>query len=132
MDGGEGMRCGAKDWGNFLRVDDEDNEVVPKIVEGKEKVIPIHKLDNVPESIPNDYYLPEKIDPLEALKQMVKIYEELPKEAQQDPVSNSDMHSILILLEKILCKENKTQTFKDGDSGPMPHSPTWPDKNHFP
>lgn len=90
VDAGDGLRCGAKDWVNFLRVDDEGKETPITVKEGKDTTV-VETTD--------------KIDPLEALRQMVAIYGELPKEAQHHPVTNSDMHSILILLEHILSEK---------------------------
>jgi hypothetical protein len=71
---GMALRCAAKDFTNFVRVDDEGNEIVVQYKENAEK-------DNV--------------NPLYIIENLIESYKRLPFEAMSQPVSNSDMLSVL-------------------------------------
>lgn len=62
VDGGSAMRCAAKNFSNFLRVDDEGNEIEVKVVEkyNKEYVMKlledyIEKLEALPQQAMHTY-----------------------------------------------------------------------------
>ncbi len=90
VDGGPGgkdgtgyWRCSAKDWRNFVRVDDDDNEVLPKIVEK------------------DDVTKPNKRELIEMLDEMVKNIENLPPAAMTSYVTQYDLASLMMLLSSI-------------------------------
>lgn len=78
--------CGAKDWANFLRIDDEGNEFKPKVVEKDEPI----------EVIPQEISLQDHIDAL------IKTLEALPQAAMATPITHYDFHSILLLLRRMV------------------------------
>lgn len=88
IDGGnDHLGCSAGDWKNFLRVDDEGNEVVVKTVDS-EKTQESQKLS-----------LSEQIDMLDT---MVKNLENLPKNAMSLPINHYDLYSFVLLISSIL------------------------------
>lgn len=90
IDGGsDKLSCAAKDWSNFLRVDDLGNEIIVKVTE-KEPTTPTKK------------------DLLNMLDEMIRKLEELPSVAMSMPITHYDHVSSLILLSAILrsfCKD---------------------------
>jgi hypothetical protein len=80
------LKCSAKDWSNFLRVDDEGNEIVVR----------------VETTIPDEPSKLTKIQKLDMLDEMIRSYERLPQSAMSQPVSNYDLISSLLLLSSIL------------------------------
>lgn len=80
-------KCLVTDWDNFIRIDDEDREVIPKIVEPQEPII-------TPE---------EKKDRLLAMfKGLIDSYESLPSHAKLNPITHYDMQSALFIMYEIL------------------------------
>lgn len=96
IDGGQEM-CGAsaRDFNNFLRIDDEGNEIVVQFVEKAEDVKPLYNEENIQEK-------PSKEKMIQILEEMIKNYESLPKHAMESPISHYDLLSVLILLSSIL------------------------------
>lgn len=94
VDGGDSFHCGANLWCNFLRVDDEGNEIIPKIQE-KENKKPIEKL-----------HKPTKKELLDMLDEMIKSIESLPSQAMTLPINHYDFCSLLLLLSSILHTED--------------------------
>jgi hypothetical protein len=92
VSGGASMQCGAEDFANFLLVDDNDKEHEVRTIEKDTKVGP-------PE-ISQPLNEPTKKDLIDMLVQIVKVYEDLPDAAKNQPVTNYDMQSALSL---ILC-----------------------------
>jgi len=88
IDGGPGeFRCYAKSFDNFLRVDDEGNEIVVTVKEKEEK--------------------PNKKELLDMLQEMIIRIEGLPPAAMLTPISHYDFYAGLILLKSILSHEDK-------------------------
>ena len=92
------MQCSAIDWSNFLRVDDQGNEIIVKIqyvtgdIETPE--------DNHVKQLYNEN--PTKEDKLKLLDEMIKTYESLPPKALNAPITGYDLLSSLLLLSSIL------------------------------
>lgn len=96
IDGGaDYCKAMAKDWKNFLRVDDKGNEIVVKVVEKNDS-----QTDDV-KPLYNDQK-PSRDDMLKMLNEMIKNYEGLPDNAKGQPVTHYDMLSVLLLLSSIL------------------------------
>lgn len=86
VDAGEAMKCGAKDWKNFVRVDEDGNEVIPKYPDQET----IEKSSK-----------PSKEELLQMLDDMVKSYDRLPAAALSTPATNADLLSILLLVRSL-------------------------------
>ncbi|HUX79861.1 MAG TPA: hypothetical protein VMW10_08990 [Alphaproteobacteria bacterium] len=92
VDGGNALKCSANDWANFIRVDDQGNEIIPQIKE-KDAVKP---LDVETTSKPT------KKELLNMLDEMIKNIENLPQDAMLAPINHYDYCSSLLLLSSIL------------------------------
>lgn len=90
IDGGDWyFKCAAKNWDNFLRVDDMGNEIIPEIVqESDNKLIETSILTRK-----------DKIDMLDA---MLKNIENLPSGAMDNPINHYDLYSFMLLVSEIL------------------------------
>lgn len=82
--------CEAKNWGNFLRIDDEDNEIVVKVMD---------KVQEEEGSISVD-------DLIKELDLVISYQENLPKEVMSSYVNYYDFYSSMILIQNILKKMN--------------------------
>lgn len=84
--------CMAKEWANFLRVDDEGNEIVPFIQEEEN-------------TEGGEEFPPPTFDQLvDMLEEMHKNIDRLPDHAKSLPVSHYDHYSLILLLAEILKK----------------------------
>jgi hypothetical protein len=83
------MRCAAKDFSNFSRVDDEGNEISVQVLGDK-------SLENQPGEPPN------RTELLEMLEGLIHGYDNLPQHALLKPVSHADMQSALMIIYAIL------------------------------
>jgi len=90
VDAGEALRCAAKDWANFIRVDDSGKEI-PIIA--KEENCNVKPLDN-------DKPI-TKEELVSMLSEMAKSYENLPQHAMMQPVTNYDLASSLLLVSEV-------------------------------
>ncbi len=96
VDGGlDYFRCGAGDWRNFLRVDDEGNEIEIKVQEKDEPVKEEPKAK------------PSKIELMKTLEEMVKTFNELPQEAMTSPINHYDFSSLLSVLLVMFADDSK-------------------------
>jgi hypothetical protein len=77
----------AKSYDNFLRVDDEGNEIIVKFKDQSH--------DNVQGSKPN------KKDLIDSLDHMISSIENLPEHAKSHPINHYDFASALMLLRAI-------------------------------
>lgn len=84
VSGGDKMGCAAINWSNFLRVDDENNVIVPTIKEQ-------------PKVTREDF--------LNALDDMIARIEAMPKQAMIISINHYDYVSLLILLSSIFRME---------------------------
>lgn len=93
VDGGLGLKCYAKDWNNFLRIDDNDNEIIVKQRDIEDK----SPLDNQSK--------PTRKEMIDMLDEMVKNIERLPEAAMSSPITHYDQVSLIMLLSSILRAE---------------------------
>jgi hypothetical protein len=94
---GDALKCCAKDFHNFLRVDDEGNEIIVSVKE-KDSVKPL-----------NNESAPTKKQLLGMLADMVENIEKLPSDALRTPITHYDYWSLLLLLSAIFrsdCKDD--------------------------
>lgn len=113
------FECGAKDWKNFLRLDDTDKEFQITVKDKnedssnsrddiKDNDIGSNRVDLV--NISNDSTFVElddrpaftKQDLLSQLDMMIKNIESLPQHAMTLPINHYDFASLMILLSSIL------------------------------
>jgi len=93
VDGGQDtFRSIVKDFKNFIRIDDMDNEIIPKIIEKDEDVNPLYIEGSKP----------TKSDLMKMLDEMIKNYENLPDNAMSTPITHYDFCSSLLLISSIL------------------------------
>lgn len=83
--GGNAMRCAANNWHNFMRVDDEGNEIVVKVKDKDEN--PIKTNEKL-----------SKTELIAMLHELIKSIEALPTHAMTAPVTNYDLSAVLSLL----------------------------------
>jgi hypothetical protein len=88
VDGGEAQRCVANDFANFLRVDDQGNEIVVTVIEREVENELLTKR-------------PSKKELLEMLDEMVKNIENLPQNALTLSITHYDLWSALALISQI-------------------------------
>ncbi len=93
VNGGIAMMCAAKHWGNFLRVDDEGNEIVPLVKDENKS-----KIESEPDLTRKDL--------MEMLSAMAKNYKDLPPQAMSTSITHYDFTSLLILLDAIFEAES--------------------------
>jgi hypothetical protein len=96
--GSDRLECSAKDWINFLRIDDQGNEVVVKVKDSVETT------ESKDEDLPNM----TKEDKIEMLEAMIKNIENLPKAAMLTPINHFDMYSFMLVILSILKEEKKS------------------------
>jgi hypothetical protein len=78
------MGCMAKDWDNFIRVDDEDKEVKPKIV----GIAP-----------------PSKEDLMKVLEDMIEKIEAMPQQAMSVSINHYDLLSVFYWMRAMFSLE---------------------------
>lgn len=99
VDGGDNyFRALAKNWENFLRLDDNDNIITPTIVDNKYKV-DIPQEDNKETETPPKPTYEEK---LEMLRMTIQTYENAPNQMLYSPVTHSDLASALLIILSLL------------------------------
>jgi hypothetical protein len=96
IDGGlDYLHTRANDYANFMRVDDEGNEIVVKYVEKQAN----EKGDDKPTDTPKK---PTKGELIEMLKTMTKNIENLPSHARVSPISHNDLYNFMLVIANIL------------------------------
>lgn len=103
--GGDALQCAAKDWDNFLRIDEEGNEIVPKVLSIETDSISNNSNekneDSTKENTIQDHALPNKKELLDMLLEMIKNIENLPQHVMSSPITHYDFCSLLILLSAL-------------------------------
>lgn len=93
IDGGNYyLRCAARDWRNFIRIDDNGDEVIPKIVEK----------DQIEESESEISNKMSRKELLEMFRIMTDKLDELPRHVKQMSPTNADLYSFMLVLSQIL------------------------------
>ena len=91
VDGGPAMRCAAKNWDNFLRVDDEGNEIVVTVLNGSD----------VKKEIQIENSRPTKKDLLEMLDATANHLEKLPPDILYSNATNADILQLIMLISAL-------------------------------
>jgi hypothetical protein len=89
--GGQALFCSSSNWSNFLRVDDQGNEIVVTIKEMSSDVKPL----DMPRS------KPDKKELLGMLNEMIKNIDNLPQHAATAPITHYDFASALLLISEL-------------------------------
>lgn len=89
------LECSAKNWENFLRVDDDGNEIVVRVVDNADN--PTDSVSDEPKTA-----VLTKSDKLQMLHEMIESYERLPQNAMTLPITHYDFVGALLLLQSIL------------------------------
>ena len=99
IDGGENnFKCYAKNWDNFLRIDEDGKEIPITVVES-----PIQS-DNESASEKIVYLPPtppSKSEMINMLDEMINYYDNLPDHEKHKPASQYDLMSLMILIRSI-------------------------------
>src|SRR5579872_1608433 len=98
VDGGHDYwRCGARNWENFLRIDDDGKEVIVKVEENDPHT-------TLSDEIPKDEMkkVLTKSELIEMLKDSIETISKLPPQAMHSYVTQYDMQSLMCLLYAIL------------------------------
>lgn len=90
VDKGSAMKCAAGNWANFLRIDDEGNEIAVRVLE--DTVEPC--ITVAPK--------PTREEMLDMLDAMASDLERLPTHAKMMPATNSDLEGLIVLLSALL------------------------------
>ena len=102
IDGGHSLlRASAKDFRNFLRVDDDGNEIIVKVVDDNTQ-----SEKNTENKDDQQPIKPNRKELLEELKGMIENIEKLPAHALSLPISHYDFVSALMLLSAIFRSED--------------------------
>jgi len=102
IDGGlEYYKASAIDFNNFLRIDDQGNEIIVSLLD-KEPEEPHQQLSK-DESNPSK---PKRADLLKMLDEMIKSYENLPPNAMYSHPTQFDLYSALLLISSLLKVED--------------------------
>lgn len=88
--GPDNFKAYALDWNNFLRIDDNDKVIVPKIIEKEQE----------------DKKQMKRSDYLEELDRLISSYENLPPVAMNNSVTHYDLLSALILVSCVFKAED--------------------------
>lgn len=88
VDGGDALKCYAKDWSNFLRLDADGNEIA---VSAQSSVKPL----DMPTTKPTRKELIEMLD------EMARNIERLPQRAMLEPITHYDFVSALMLVSEL-------------------------------
>lgn len=89
------LNCFAKDFGNFIRVDDEGREHQVKVIDKAND----HKEVPLDEEEKRELTREEKV---EFVDNMLKYYEELPAHAMMSSPSQYDLKAIVLLIKQVL------------------------------
>lgn len=94
--GDKAFHTTATDYNNFLRIDDDGNEIPVTYVENKPQTEEIS--DNSEQCPENKLTRAQKVDMLKAISDSI---ENLPQHAMQTPITHYDYNSLLLLLISI-------------------------------
>lgn len=93
VEGGSAFYCRAKNWDNFLRIDDDGREIAVKV--SSDTTISHSGIESKP----------SREELLEMFDEMVKTYEALPSNAMTSPVTHYDLLSVMLLVSALFKAE---------------------------
>jgi len=98
VDGGKENQCGAKDWHNFIRIDDNDNEVIPQIIDDGDDTRDKTDVTLAPTLSAEE----RKANAIKLFKNMMDTYDRLPAHATHSPISHYDLQAVMITIYEIV------------------------------
>ena len=87
--GTDKYECGAKDWNNFIRIDDDENEIPIKVKESTEEKV-------------QEVNVPSKEELIVMMDEMISYIEKLPEQAKYAPVSQYDFYSFMMIISALM------------------------------
>ena len=96
--GNDKLECSAKNWANFLRIDESGHEIIVKVKDSSETV----------GTGASDQPIMSRADKIDMLETMVKNIENLPKTAMSQSINHYDMYSFMLLIVSILKDEKNS------------------------
>lgn len=102
LDKGDGMKCMADNWENFLRIDDDGKEI-PVTVQN-ESTAGLPQAESCGEVVPK--IKPDKKEIKILVDEMIKNYENLPQQAMYAPTTHADLLSVLLILSTMLAADS--------------------------
>ncbi len=90
VEGGPALKCGAGDWVNFIRVDDEGNEIIPQVIDAD--LGDVKPLDIQPGQ------KPKRREVIEMIDELANTINGLPENAKWSAATQLDIYSVLLLL----------------------------------
>lgn len=100
VDKGDAFICYANDFNNFLRVDDEGNEIIVKIIDKSAESAPSEHSESETENKPHKAP-PTKQEIIKIIQGNIESVERLPEEAMNTYLTQYDYLSLLFLLLSI-------------------------------
>ena len=103
IDGGQSyFRAFAKDWANFLRVDDEDREIEVRVVDKDEEATneEISYRDDSRDTRYNDHLESVQNDLFTTISNKIEYMKSLPNHAMNSTATNRDIYDIYCLLSE--------------------------------
>lgn len=93
--GADKLECAAKDFSNFIRIDDEGKEVNVKVVDkpNEEKELPVE------EDKPVELTREQKIEMVDS---MLKYYDDLPGHAMMSSPTQYDLKAVFLMIKQVL------------------------------
>lgn len=88
--GNDRFECSAKDWKNFMRVDEDGNEIMVKVV------------DEAQEPEPDEFPKMNREQKIQMLEAMVRTLENLPNSAMDCYITHYDLYSFMLVVVEIL------------------------------
>lgn len=96
----ETFECAAKNWNNFLRVDENNNEIIIKTQEKGQDVEAIKEFAK--DILGDEEFIITKKDKLNELEMLITNIDSLPPNGLASPVTHYDLLSALLLISSIL------------------------------
>jgi hypothetical protein len=98
--GGESLKCSAKNWDNFLRIDDADKLVAITVKSSAEQQPGHESAENDADNNASNHinHKHSRKELLDMLRELIKNIEQLPAQAMTTPINHYDFNSLLILL----------------------------------
>lgn len=85
------LKAAARDWANFMRIDDEGNEIIVKVQDAS---LPVKEMPSMNK--------PSHDELMDVFRDMIERYENLPQAALISPITHYDLLSLMLLLNEIL------------------------------
>lgn len=104
VSGGDAMYCGSRNWNNFLRIDDEGNEIIVKVKDISEQDLE----DKVGgESTDHPKAKPTHEELMYMIDEIINNIEKLPESAKSTFVNHYDLCAVYMLMKMIFSDKER-------------------------